>query len=58
MVTKSRSDNAVLWSIFAILIAALSVGYCFTHIIELVGDGVERSSRAIAYLARLMKGSV
>ena len=46
------------WSILAIVIAALSIGYCFSHIIDLVGNGMERSSRAIAYLTRLMKGSV
>ena len=58
MVTKSKSDFTVVWSIVALVIAALSIGYCFSHIIDLVGNGVERSSRAITYLARLMKGSV
>lgn len=58
MVTKSKNDYSILWSIVAIVIAALSIGYCFSYIVELVGNGVERSSRAIAYLARLMKGSV
>ena len=47
-----------MWSIVALAIAALSIGYCFSHIIDLVGNGIERSSRAIAYLTRLMKGSV
>lgn len=58
MVTKSKSDYSVVWSIVALVIAALSIGYCFSHIIDLVGNGIERSNRAIAYLARLMKGSV
>ncbi|CAM3237609.1 hypothetical protein FITA111629_11625 [Filibacter tadaridae] len=58
LVTKSKNDHAVIWSIIAIIIAGLSIGYCFSHIIELIGNGMERSSRAIAYLARLMKGSV
>ncbi|MEK5040187.1 hypothetical protein [Sporosarcina sp. FSL K6-3457] len=58
MATKSKSDYAFLGSIVALIIAALSIGYCFSHIIDLVGNGVERSSRAVAYLARLMKGSV
>ena len=47
-----------MWSIVALVIAALSIGYCFSHIIDLISNGMERSSRAIAYLTRLMKGSV
>lgn len=47
-----------MWSIVALSIAALSIGYCFSHIIDLIGNGMERSSRAIAYLTRLVKGSV
>ena len=58
MATKSKSDYTIVWSIVALIIAALSIGYCFSHIMELVSNGMERSSRAIAYLARLMKGSV
>lgn len=58
MVTKLKSNWAVVWSIIAIVIAVLSIGYCFSHIIDLVGNGMERSSRAIAYLARIVKGSV
>lgn len=58
MVTKSKNDYTIVWSIVALVIAALSIGYCFSYIIDLVGNGIERSNRAIAYLARLMKGSV
>ncbi|WP_318614808.1 hypothetical protein [Sporosarcina sp. YIM B06819] len=58
MVTKSKNDYTIVWSIVALVIAALSIGYCFSHIIDLVGNGIERSRRAIAYLTRLMKGSV
>ncbi|MFJ7934118.1 hypothetical protein [Sporosarcina sp. NPDC096371] len=58
MVTKSKSDYTVFWSIVAIVIGGLSIAYCFSHIIDLVRDSMERSSRTIAYLARLMKGSV
>jgi len=58
LVTKSKNDFTTFWSIVAIVIAALSIGYCFSYIIDLVGNGVERSIRAIAYLTRLMKGSV
>lgn len=58
MATKSKNDYTIVWSVVALVIAALSIGYCFSYIIDLVGNGVERSSRAIAYLARLMKGSV
>ena len=58
MVTKSKNDYTTFWSILAIVIAALSIGYCFSYIIDLVGNGVERSSRAIAQLNRLIKGGV
>ena len=58
MATKLKNDYTIVWSVVALVIAALSIGYCFSYIIDLVGNGVERSSRAIAYLARLMKGSV
>ncbi|WP_342508098.1 hypothetical protein [Sporosarcina sp. FSL K6-2383] len=58
MATKSKSDYTIVWSIIALVIAVVSIGYCFSYIIDLVGNGVERSSRAIAYLARLIKGSV
>ncbi|HJF32662.1 MAG TPA: hypothetical protein K8V56_12935 [Sporosarcina psychrophila] len=58
MVTKSKNDWAVVWSIIGIVIAALSIGYCFAHIIELVSNGMENSGRAIAQLTRLIKGGV
>ncbi|MCG7334885.1 hypothetical protein MHZ95_06320 [Sporosarcina sp. ACRSM] len=58
MATKSKSERGIIWSIVALTIAALSIGYCFSHIIDLISNGVERSSRAIAYLTRLVKGSV
>ncbi|WP_186668214.1 hypothetical protein [Sporosarcina sp. BP05] len=58
MVTKSKNDYTAFWSILAIVIAALSIGYCFSHIIDLVGNGVERSNRAIAQFNRLVKGGV
>ncbi|WP_342513448.1 hypothetical protein MKY34_01245 [Sporosarcina sp. FSL K6-1522] len=58
MATKSKNNCATFWSIAAIVIATLSIGYCFSHIIDLVNNGVERSSRALTYLARLMRGSV
>jgi hypothetical protein len=58
LVTKLKSNWADVWSIIAIVIAALSISYCFSHIIDLVGNGVERSGRAIAYLTRIVKGSV
>jgi hypothetical protein len=58
LVTKSKSDYSVFWSILAIVIATMSIGYCFSHIIDLVGNGVERSNRAIVQLTRLIKGGV
>ncbi|WP_203247456.1 hypothetical protein [Sporosarcina beigongshangi] len=58
MATKSKSDYTIVWSIIALVIAAVSIGYCFSYIIDMVGNGVERSGRAIAYLTRLIKGSV
>jgi len=58
LVTKSKNDWSVVWSIIAIVIAALSIGYCFSHIIDLVVNGMERSSRAIAYFTRIVKGNV
>ncbi|MEK3936147.1 hypothetical protein MKY41_12530 [Sporosarcina sp. FSL W7-1349] len=58
MVTKSKNDWALFWSLVAIFIALLSIGYCFSHIMELVSEGVERASRIIAYFTRLVKGSI
>ena len=40
-----------------LLIAVVSIGYCFSHIIEFI-NGMERSSRAIAQLTRSIKGGV
>ncbi|MFS0576833.1 hypothetical protein AB1K83_14435 [Sporosarcina sp. 179-K 3D1 HS] len=58
MVTKSKNDRAMFWSLVAIFIALLSIGYCSSHIIDLVSDGVERTTRIIAYFTRLVKGSM
>ncbi|MDN4606217.1 hypothetical protein [Sporosarcina highlanderae] len=58
MATKSKSDWSIALSIISIFIAVLSIGYCFPHVIELVEDGWERSTRAIAYFSRIIKGGV
>ncbi|MDW0118219.1 hypothetical protein QTL97_14900 [Sporosarcina thermotolerans] len=56
MATKSRSDWSIVLSIVSICIAAISIGYCFPHVIELALNGWERSTRAIAYFSRIIKG--
>ncbi|KXH83808.1 hypothetical protein [Sporosarcina sp. HYO08] len=58
MVTKSRNDWTTVWSIVAIVIALISLAYGLPSIIEMIGNGMERSSQTIAYVARLMKGSL
>ncbi|MBD7985433.1 hypothetical protein H9649_12605 [Sporosarcina sp. Sa2YVA2] len=57
MATKSRSSFLPLFmSIVAISIALISIGYCFPHIIDIVTDGWERSTRTIAYFTRIIRG--
>ncbi|MCG7343702.1 hypothetical protein MHZ92_06130 [Sporosarcina sp. ACRSL] len=56
MVTKSRSDWGVVFSVVSIFIAIISIGYCFPHILEMIESGWERSSRAIAYFSRIIRG--
>ena len=56
MATKSKSDHALLWSIVALVIAAVSIGYCFTYVFELFNEETLWSNRAIVQLTRLLKG--
>ncbi|WP_339252307.1 hypothetical protein NSQ43_01065 [Sporosarcina sp. FSL W8-0480] len=58
MATKSRSDWSILLSIISICIAVISIGYCFPLVFELAQNGWERSTRAIAYFSRIIKGGV
>ena len=58
MVTKLKNDWAIVWSIIALVVAVLSISYCFSHVIDMVGSGMERSGRAIAQLTWLIKGGV
>ncbi|WP_438314465.1 hypothetical protein [Sporosarcina sp. FA9] len=58
MVTKSKNDFAFIWSIIGILIATLSIGYCFSHVIDLVNSGMGRSSQLITQLMWSIKGGV
>jgi len=56
LVTKSKNERAVIGSIVALIIAAISIGYCFSHLIEIIGEGWERSTEAIAYITRIIRG--
>ncbi|WP_147060617.1 hypothetical protein [Sporosarcina luteola] len=56
MATKSRSDWSIILSIISICIAAISIGYCFPLVIDLMENGWERSTRAIAYFSRIIRG--
>ncbi|GKV69006.1 hypothetical protein NCCP2716_15040 [Sporosarcina sp. NCCP-2716] len=56
MVTKSKSNSAVIWSVVSILIAFGSLAYCFPHITELASSGYERTSRTLAYFIQVIKG--
>ncbi len=58
LVTKSKNDYAIVWSVIALVMAVCSIVYCFSPVLEIMGDKVERSNRAIVYLTRLLKGSV
>jgi len=58
LVTKSKNDRAVIASIVALVIAAISIGYCFSHLIEIMGDGWEKSTRVLAYFTRIIKGGI
>ncbi|MCM3709520.1 hypothetical protein [Sporosarcina luteola] len=56
MATKSKSDWGVVFSVFSICIAFVSIGYCFPYIIDMFENGWERSTRAIAYFSRIIRG--
>lgn len=58
MVTKSKNDSAIVWSIIGIVIAVVSIGYCFSHVIDMVNSGMSRSSQLIAQLMWSIKGGV
>ncbi|MCM3744414.1 hypothetical protein M3193_09685 [Sporosarcina luteola] len=56
MATKSKSDWGNIFSLFSICIAIVSIGYCFPYILGIIESGWERSSRAIAYFTRIIRG--
>ncbi|MFD1204604.1 MULTISPECIES: hypothetical protein [Sporosarcina] len=56
MATKSRNDWTVVWSILAIVLAILTIIYCMPSIVEMISNGWERSTRAIAYFTRIIRG--
>ncbi|WP_432363263.1 hypothetical protein [Sporosarcina sp. UB5] len=57
MATKSRSEwGPLLFSFVAIGIAVISIAYCSPHIIDVIESGWERSTRAIAYFTRIIRG--
>ncbi|WP_157059271.1 hypothetical protein [Viridibacillus arvi] len=56
MATKSRNNNAFLWSILAISIAVISLTYCLSFILDLVDLSFTRTTRTFAQLTRWMGG--
>ncbi|WJY26655.1 MULTISPECIES: hypothetical protein [Sporosarcina] len=56
MGTKSKNNSALYWSLASIVIAAASLAYCFPHITDLAGSGIDRTSRTVAYFIRIIKG--
>ncbi|MFS0690234.1 hypothetical protein AB1K89_13455 [Sporosarcina sp. 179-K 8C2 HS] len=57
MDTKSRSEwGSLMLSVIAIGIAVVSIVLCSPHIIDMIESGWERSTRAIAYFSRIIRG--
>ncbi|MHA6260483.1 hypothetical protein ACXYMX_11385 [Sporosarcina sp. CAU 1771] len=58
MATKSKNNWSLVWSLLALSIGVVTIGFCITYIYEMLNEGALRSSRAIAQLARFFKGGV
>ncbi|WP_172372617.1 hypothetical protein [Sporosarcina jiandibaonis] len=58
MATKSKNNIALFWSIIALILATVSIGYCFTHIFELYFGDAFRSNRMIVQLTRMFSGGL
>ncbi|QTD40430.1 hypothetical protein [Sporosarcina sp. Te-1] len=56
MATRSKNNWGLIGSLVSIGLAVISIGYCFPSILEMIGNGWERSTRTVAFFARIITG--
>lgn len=58
MATKSKSKASIVWSIIALVIAFMSIVYCFSAIFVIAESGWEHSAELFSHIARIVGGKI